>query len=130
MQSTTISDVATLAHLGISCLASFTPPLESSIVDHSHTLLVNSHYFSHLSATTSSITFAYVSFKFVTGIGTVHPISSISLSNVYHIRGVPFNLLSIRQLTKTLNCSIAFFPTSCVFKDLKMEGDRWGHECD
>ena len=30
-----------------------------------------------------------------------------------------FNLLSVSQLTKFLQCSIKFSPSSCVFQDLK-----------
>ena len=43
--------------------------------------------------------------------------SSLSLPSIYFVPN-PFNLLSVNQLTKSLNCSITFFPTHCAFQDL------------
>jgi hypothetical protein len=36
-----------------------------------------------------------------------------------HVPGFPFNLLSISKITKTLNCSISFYHSLCIFQDLK-----------
>ena len=67
----------------------------------------------------------------VLGKGILHPTSSLSLPSSLLVPDSPFNLLSISQLTKVLQCSITFDPTSCVFQDLKTEeliGS--GHEKD
>lgn len=42
-----------------------------------------------------------------------------------------FNLLSVSKLTKLLNCSVTFYPSSCVFQDLKTKRTiGGGHESD
>ena len=115
MQATMISDVATLTYSGISCLASFL--FISWIIDSvaSTHITVNLYCFlcllyllPHLSL------FAESSSKFIsgTGTGTVHHISSSS--NVHQIHGVPFNLLYVSHLIKSLNCSVIFSPIFCV----------------
>lgn len=38
---------------------------------------------------------------------------------VLHVPSFSFNLISVSALTKDLNCSVTFFPTHCVFHDLK-----------
>jgi hypothetical protein len=67
----------------------------------------------------------------VLGKGVLHPSKSLSLPSSPFVPDSPFNLLYVSQLTKALNCSIAFDPTSCAFQDLKtkkMIGS--GHEKD
>jgi len=71
------------------------------------------------SSIASIITFEDSSSKFIAGTGTIHPTSSLALSDVHHIHGVSFNLLSVSRLTKSLNCIITFSPTSYVFRDLQ-----------
>jgi len=43
------------------------------------------------------------------GIGTAKPLSSVTLDSVLYVPDSPFNLASIRRLTKSLHCSITFF---------------------
>lgn len=38
-----------------------------------------------------------------------------------HISSRLINLLSISSITKSLNCSVTFFPTPCVFQDLQTQ---------
>jgi hypothetical protein len=45
--------------------------------------------------------------------------SNFQLSSVLHIPSFHVNLLSVSYLTKTLDCKVEFFPTHCVFQDLK-----------
>ena len=52
------------------------------------------------------------------GIGSVHA-SNHTFSSVLYLPQFPFNLLSVRKLTHSLNCSVTFFPTHCIFQDLK-----------
>ena len=54
----------------------------------------------------------------IMGHGSVSPISSLPLSSVNYIPNFPFSLLSVSQLTKSLNCSVTFYPSYCVFQDL------------
>ncbi|XP_075092494.1 retrovirus-related Pol polyprotein from transposon RE1 [Nicotiana tabacum] len=41
-----------------------------------------------------------------------------NISNVLYIPEFKYNLLSISQLTKELQCMVAFFPDFCIFQDL------------
>ena len=66
----------------------------------------------------SPITVADGSVSSVSGFGTVNT-SSLVLDRVLHVPKLSFNLLSVNQLTKSLNCSVTFFPTHCVFQDLQ-----------
>ncbi|XP_043725636.1 uncharacterized protein LOC122672203 [Telopea speciosissima] len=70
------------------------------------------------SAVPSRISIADGSFIPVTGHEDIPLSSDLSLSDVLHVPKLPPNLLSISQLTKTLNCSITFHPSHCVIQDL------------
>ncbi|GKV53382.1 hypothetical protein SLEP1_g59913 [Rubroshorea leprosula] len=39
--------------------------------------------------------------------------------SVLHVPNFATNLLSISSITKSMNCSVTFFPTHCVFQDLE-----------
>ncbi|XP_019251086.1 PREDICTED: uncharacterized protein LOC109230004 [Nicotiana attenuata] len=41
-----------------------------------------------------------------------------TINNVLCVPAFKFNLLSVSQLTKALNCCAAFFPNFCIFQDL------------
>jgi hypothetical protein len=43
----------------------------------------------------------------------------MTLNHVLYIPSFKCNLLSISRLTKTLQCSVTFFPSFCVLQDLK-----------
>lgn len=43
---------------------------------------------------------------------------TISLTNVLYVPSFHLNLLSVSKLTHSLNCSVTFYPHSCVFQDL------------
>ncbi|KAF5449100.1 hypothetical protein F2P56_027506, partial [Juglans regia] len=53
------------------------------------------------------------------GIGSTKLTDSISLSSVLYAPSFPFSLLSISQITQTLQCSVTFYPSVCIFQDLK-----------
>ncbi|GAB2302130.1 hypothetical protein Dimus_038954 [Dionaea muscipula] len=64
----------------------------------------------------------------VTADGKLTPVlgeGSVSLTNLLHLDNVlvvpdlEYNLLSVPQLTRTLNCLVIFWPHSCVFKDIQ-----------
>lgn len=65
-----------------------------------------------------SVTLANGSKVIVKGTGTATLSPSLSLSSTLFLPEFPFNLLSVSKLTKSYNCSITFFPGSCVFQDL------------
>lgn len=54
----------------------------------------------------------------ISGHGSIHYSPTISLSKVLHVPKFPSNLLSVSSLTHSLNCSVTFFPTHCVFQEL------------
>ncbi|CAL2268192.1 unnamed protein product [Prunus armeniaca] len=53
----------------------------------------------------------------VVGKGSVFLSNSLSLSNVLHVPRLSNHLLSISQLTKSLNCFVTFYDTHCVIQD-------------
>lgn len=57
--------------------------------------------------------------------------TSLLLSSVLHVPNFTLNLLSISHLTKSFNCCVTFFPSHCVFQDLKTKTTiGMGHEKD
>lgn len=54
----------------------------------------------------------------ITRIGSTSINPSLHLDNIFLIPSFKFNLLSVSQLTKSLNCSVTFFSDHCVFQDL------------
>ena len=57
------------------------------------------------------------SYTVIAGIGTIEIGPMISLKEVLHVPNVSYNLISIRKITKELNCLVKFSPTDCVFQD-------------
>jgi hypothetical protein len=49
-----------------------------------------------------------------------HLSPNIELLSVLHVPSFPFNLLSIRKITKSLNYYVSFYPSLCIFQNLKM----------
>ena len=67
----------------------------------------------------------------VAGKGTVSFSDSLELNSVFYVLNLSCNLLSVRKLTKDLNCTAKFFPSCCEFQDLssgRTIGKAW--ECD
>ena len=67
----------------------------------------------------------------VAGKGTVSFSDSLELNYVLYVPNLSCNLLSVRKLTKDLNCTAKFFPSCCEFQDLS-SGRTIGkaRECD
>ena len=82
-------------------------------------MIGNCNLFSSLSVDSQCclITIAHGSMSQVTSVGTVET-SSVTLDRVLHVSNLFFNLLSMSQITKSLNCLVIFFPCHCVFRDL------------
>ena len=59
-------------------------------------------------------------FSFVSENGLVYTTHSLFLSSILHVLSFAINLLSISHITCDLNCSVTFFPSSCVFQDFQM----------
>jgi hypothetical protein len=73
----------------------------------------------HLVDTPHNVTLANGSLSIVAGSNYTHLSPDIKLLSVLHVPGFPFNLLSISKITKVLNCSVSFYPSLCIFQDLK-----------
>lgn len=73
----------------------------------------------HRSTSSSCVTLANGSKSQILGSGIVRPCKDITLSSVLLVDQCPYNLMSVSHITKSLNCSVTFFPTHCVFQDLK-----------
>ena len=63
-----------------------------------------------------AVTLADGSQSNVQGIGNID--TGLPLKSVLYIPSLSYNLLSVSKITKDLNCSIEFFPETCVFQDL------------
>jgi hypothetical protein len=114
------SSTATLPQLGTAshCLLSSTSDpwvINSSANDHMTGLSTSLSNYHHV-ATPKSVTLANGSLSKVVGSGTTHLSPDIELLSIIHVPGFPFNLLSISKITKTLNCSISFYPSLCIFR--------------
>ena len=67
---------------------------------------------------TSTVTLRDGSTSRVLGSGTIHPTSLITLTSVMSLAQFSFNLIFVSKLTRTINCSISFFPDHCLIQDL------------
>ena len=67
---------------------------------------------------TSTVTLADGSTSCVLGSGTIHLTSLITLTSVMSLAQFSFNSIYVSKLTRTLNCSISFFPDYCLIQDL------------
>ena len=67
-------------------------------------------------SSTSIVTLADGSTSCVLGSRTIHPTPLITLTSVLSLPQFSFNLISISKLTRTLNCSISFFPNYCLIQ--------------
>lgn len=91
--------------------------IDSGATDH---MTGNSGLFSTFQSrtSTSTVTLADGSPSCVRGSGTIIPTPLLPLSSVLHLPNLSFNLISVSQLTRNLNCCISFFPDHCLFQDL------------
>lgn len=111
-----------MAHSGnsVACLtqsSSLGPwVLDSGASDH---ISGNLRLLSHFTNATSIpfATFANGSKAEVKAVGRANPLPSLALDSVLHIPKCPFNLVSVSELTRSLNCSITFNNNSVVIQD-------------
>ncbi|CAL8991196.1 unnamed protein product [Prunus brigantina] len=54
----------------------------------------------------------------ITSTGTLPLNSVISLKNVLGVPSFKVDLMSVSQVTRSLNCSVTFFPSWCILQDL------------
>ena len=108
--------------------SSFTWVIDFGATDH---MIGNSSLFTTFQShpSTSTVTLAYGSKSCVLGSRTIHPTPLITLTSVLSLPQFSFNLIYVSKLTRTLVCSISFFPDHCLIQDLLM---KWiigrGHE--
>ncbi|KAJ7959762.1 Retrovirus-related Pol polyprotein from transposon TNT 1-94 [Quillaja saponaria] len=90
--------------------------LDSGASDH---ISGNPKLFSSISnpSSPSTITIANGSITIAKGIGQATPLSSLSLESVLYVPECSFNLISISQLTRSLNCSVTFIDDSFTIQD-------------
>ena len=87
--------------------------IDSGATDH---MTFDSQKFSHHSSTeTCSVSYADGTPTPVNGAGSLSLTPSLHLSSILHVPTLSNNLLSISQITKSLNCIVTFWPTHCVF---------------
>lgn len=60
------------------------------------------------------------SYSSIAGKRNISVTLSLPLTSVLHVPKFTLNLLSVSHLTKSLNYSISFFPSHCVFQDLSL----------
>ncbi|KAL5804478.1 hypothetical protein ACOSQ3_031278 [Xanthoceras sorbifolium] len=90
--------------------------IDSGATDH---MTFNSQNFSHRSPTeTNNVSYADGTPTPVLGAGSIPLTPSLNLSSVLHVPTLSNNLLSISQITKSLNCVVTFWPSHCVFQDI------------
>ena len=91
--------------------------LDYGATDH---MTANSNLFTTFQshASTFTLTLADGSTSYVFGSGTIHLTHLITLTSVMSLPQFSFNLISVSKLTRTLNCSISFFPDYCLIQDL------------
>ena len=70
---------------------------------------------------TSTVTLADGSTSYILGSRTIHPTPLITLTSAMSLPQFSFNLIYVSKLTRTLNCSISFFPDHCLIQDLSMK---------
>ena len=77
-------------------------------------MIGNSSLFTTLHPSTSTFTLADGSTSCVLGSGTIHSTPLITLTSIFSLPQFSFNLISMRKLTRTLNCSMSFFLDHCL----------------
>ena len=82
-------------------------------------------FLSYTTTTKESVGIADDSYTLVARKGTIQDPPDLSLSFVLHIPYFSFNRMSVSSLTKNLNSSVTFYPSYCIFQDLRM-GQRIG----
>ena len=87
--------------------------IDSGVTDH---MTDNSSLYTTFQSylATSTVSLADGSTSCVLGSGTIHSTSLITLTPVMSLPQFSFNLISMSKLTRTLNCSISFFPEYCL----------------
>ena len=82
-------------------------------------LFGNKHLFSSLTITSPlpMITLVNRSQTMAKGIGSTCPLPSVPLTSVLYVPDCPFNLISISNLTRDLNCLITFSNNSVTLQD-------------
>jgi hypothetical protein len=69
----------------------------------------------------NNVTLANGFLSTIVGSSHTHLSLDIKLLSVLHVSGFPFNLLLISKITKALNCFVSFYPSLCIFQNLKTQ---------
>ena len=77
-----------------------------------------SHVTSIRASTQQNIVTANGGIAPVTHEGSVSNSNSLNLDTVLVVPSLSCNLLSVGQITETLNCTVKFWPNYCLFQDI------------
>lgn len=119
-----------------SALSAYVPTSQSSwIIDSGashHMTSMSSLFFTYkISSGRDKVHIADGSYSSIAGHSDISATSSLLLSSALHVPNFTLNLFSISQITKSLNCSVIFFPSHCVFQELETKKTiSIGHEKD
>ena len=91
--------------------------IDSGTTDHKRRMHPNFHTYAQISH--GRVCIADGTFMRETREGTIDVLSNLSLSSVLHAPQFSFNLKYVSSLTKNHNCSVKFYPSHCVFQDLR-----------
>lgn len=75
----------------------------------------------HVCSGMDNVRIADGSYSPIVGKGDIVAIPSLHLSLVFHVPNFSLNLLYINHIIKSLNCSVTFLSSYCVFQDLEMK---------
>ena len=113
-KSTSISSVAHTGNAS-ACLSHSSRPW---ILDFGASYHISGRiFFLTITSPLPMITLANGSQTMAKGIGWVCPLPSMPLTYVLYVPDSPFNLISIKKLTRDLNCLITFSNTSVTLQD-------------
>lgn len=90
--------------------------IDSGATDHMASS--STHLYSQTAVSSTPIKLPTGQTASISHIGTAEPIPNLKLDNVLSVPSFQLNLLSVSKLTKSLQCSITFFPDHCVIQDL------------
>lgn len=98
--------------------------IDSGAIDHMTNKALNFHDFQTLPKPSHGLV-ANGQNALVLGVGKINLLSNSTKSNALLVRTFPFQFLSIRKITRTLNCLVIFFTKQCCPSGFSNQEDNW-----
>lgn len=117
-QSSTATYDQTGNHTACVSMSHWKKVVESGASDHMTGTI--SIFLTYFSSHVGAIIVADGSSTTVKGRGNSHLSIDLKLAYMLYAPNSLFNLISVSQITKKLNCSVSFFPNGCIFQNLLM----------